>query len=63
MREPHIEAVITCERTVPFQDGFRPAHLIKDDYLTTGVHHYYNQEIVNSGESVLGTPYLVISYS
>ncbi|MCM1127895.1 MAG: hypothetical protein NC429_15670 [Lachnospiraceae bacterium] len=23
-------------------DGCRPAHLIKEDYLTTGVHNYYN---------------------
>lgn len=23
-------------------DGYRPAHKIKDDYLTTGKHHYYN---------------------
>lgn len=35
-------------------NGYRPAHRVKDDYLTTGVHHYYNKE-VTSGESVHGT--------
>lgn len=28
-------------RIKPAADGYRPAHLIKDNYLTTGVHHYY----------------------
>lgn len=23
-------------------EGYRPAHLIKEDYLTTGLHHYYS---------------------
>lgn len=25
-------------------EGYRPAHLIKDNYLTTGIHHYYEME-------------------
>jgi hypothetical protein len=28
---------------------------VKDDYLTTGVHHYYDREKVELGESVFGT--------
>ena len=36
-------------------DGYRPAHRVKDDYLTTGVHHYYNTEIVENNGSAMGT--------
>ena len=55
MREPDIEAIITCERDTPFHNGYRPVHLIKEDYLTTGVHQYYDRDIVKTGESVLGS--------
>jgi len=27
-------------RQKPAVDGYRPAHLVKNGYLTTGVHHY-----------------------
>ncbi|MFZ5985689.1 MAG: hypothetical protein ACOYWZ_01000 [Bacillota bacterium] len=62
MREPDIEAIITALKpedggciTQPFFTGYRPAHLVKDDYLTTGIHHYYNTESIALGESALGT--------
>lgn len=55
MREPDIEAIITCQRNIPFFDGYRPAHLVKADYLTTGIHKYYGRDSVKIGESVLGT--------
>ncbi|WP_312476757.1 hypothetical protein [Neobacillus sp.] len=42
-------------RTSPVYSGYRPAHLVNEDYLTTGVHHYYNKEKVELGETVLGT--------
>ena len=42
-------------RKNPVYTGYRPAHLVKDDYLTTGVHHYYDKEKVELGEMVLGT--------
>lgn len=30
-------------------EGYRPAHLIKDGYLTTGIHHYYEtKKSINS---------------
>jgi len=29
--------------------------LVKDDYLTTGIHQYYDREKVELGETVLGT--------
>ncbi|MFF2450767.1 hypothetical protein ACFVSW_27445 [Neobacillus sp. NPDC058068] len=42
-------------RNFPVYSGYRPAHLVKEDYLTTGTHHYYNKEKVELGETVLGT--------
>ena len=35
-------------------EGYRPAHHIKEDYLTTGVHHYYDLSN-RSGEMIKGT--------
>ncbi|MDR3593184.1 hypothetical protein [Clostridium sp.] len=55
MIEPDIEAIITCKRKTPFYNGYRPGHLIKEDYLTTGVHQYYGVECIPYGESALGT--------
>lgn len=55
MREPNIEVIFTCDRSTPFFDGYRPDHLIKDDYLTTGTHKYYDKDSVKIGESVLGS--------
>ena len=37
-----------------FCNGYRPAHLVEENYLTTGVHHYYNVEKVSSGEEIKG---------
>ena len=55
MLEADVEAIISCERNTPFYNGYRPSHLIKDDYLTTGVHHYYGKESLCFGESCLGS--------
>lgn len=61
MELPHIEAIITFftpeegGRKTPAVSGYRPAHLVKEDYLTTGIHKYYDREYVLPGESVLGT--------
>ena len=35
-------------------NGYRPAHLI-NDYLTTGIHEYFNVDILKSGETAEGT--------
>ena len=35
--------------------GYRPDHLIKDDYLTCGVHIYYKDGLVMPNETVSGT--------
>lgn len=29
--------------------GYRPAHMVKEGYLTTGVHYYYNMEKEDNG--------------
>lgn len=31
-------------RSNPSANGYRPAHLVRDDYLTTGVHQYYDSD-------------------
>lgn len=35
-------------------EGYRPAHLICEDYFTTGIHSYYNLQ-ENFGEKLKGT--------
>lgn len=54
---PDIEVVFEFNnvRKKPAFDGYRPAHLVKDDYLTTGVHHYYSVDTVAPGETVVGS--------
>ena len=36
-------------------DGYRPAHRIREDYLTTGVHHYYDVSEVAPNGTARGT--------
>ena len=36
-------------------NGYRPSHLIKDDYLTTGIHQYYGVDYVSSTGTAKGT--------
>lgn len=54
---PDIEVVFEFNgtRQHPAFDGYRPAHLVRDDYLTTGVHHYYNVDKVASDGTAKGT--------
>ena len=42
-------------RKGPVFDGYRPAHLITDNYLTTGVHHYYEVDSVSATGVAKGT--------
>ncbi|TCM96336.1 elongation factor Tu [Paenibacillus sp. BK033] len=56
-----IEALITIlsfkeniGRQRPAYSGYRPAHLVQPDYLTTG-EHQYESGIVEPGETVKGT--------
>lgn len=43
------------KRHHPMINGFRPAHRVKDDYLTTGMHRYFNKTMVLPDETVRGT--------
>ncbi len=42
-------------RRSPVADGYRPAHLIREDYLTTGVHHYFGVAEVAPNGTASGT--------
>lgn len=56
-RAPDVEVIFefngTRKRAV--FDGYRPAHLVTDNYLTTGVHHYYDVDSVPPNGTVKGT--------
>ncbi len=56
-RFPDVEAIFEFNgtRSNPVYDGYRPAHLVTDNYLTTGVHHYYNVESVPPDGTAKGT--------
>ena len=51
--KPDIRANITLTRENSVSSGYRPAHLI-GEYLTTGVHDYFDKETLNNGETVEG---------
>lgn len=53
--QPDVLAEITLngERQCHTCSGYRPAHLI-GDYLTTGVHTYIDQDVLNEGETCRG---------
>ena len=59
MRTPDVEAEITllaeCGRQAAAHSGYRPAHKVRDDYFTTGVHHYIGCDVVLPGQTALGT--------
>ncbi len=42
-------------RQRPMYSGCRPVHLIKDDYLTSGLHCYDNETCVAADGNVTGT--------
>ena len=56
-RSPDVEVIFEFNgtRIHPAIDGYRPAHLVVDDYLTTGIHHYYNVDSVPSNGTAKGT--------
>lgn len=47
--QPDIRANITLTRENPVYSGYRPAHLI-GDYLTTGVHKYFNTDVLKKAK-------------
>lgn len=54
---PDVEVVFEFigTRRYPAVDGYRPHHLIKDDFITSGVHHYYNVSEVAPDGTATGT--------
>ncbi len=42
-------------RKTPVANGYRPHHLVTGNYLTTGVHHYYDAQTVPPNGTVKGT--------
>ena len=39
--KPDIEVIFEFTGSRNIFEGYRPAHLIRSDYLTTGIHNYY----------------------
>ena len=56
-REPDVEVIFDFigVRKTPVLSGYRPNHLVKDDYLTTGIHHYYGTDEVLPNGTAKGT--------
>ena len=60
-REPDVEAEFTLltpeqgGRTTPVSSGYRPNHLVKPGYLTSGTHHYVSTEEIPPGGTALGS--------
>lgn len=56
-RIPDVEAIFEFNGTRKnfAKDGYRPAHLVMDNYLTTGIHHYYGVESVPPNGTAKGT--------
>lgn len=56
-RSPDVEVIFEFNgtRLNPANDGYRPAHLVTDNYLTTGIHHYYGVESVSPNGTANGT--------
>src|SRR5262245_46089609 len=58
MRTPDVEAEITLlaegGRQTAARSGYRPAHKVRDDYLTTGVHDYIGCDEVLPGQTDRG---------
>lgn len=55
--KPDVEVIFKFNgaRKGPAYSGYRPAHLIKDDYLTTVVHNYIKPSIALPTSEVFGT--------
>lgn len=56
-RTPDVEVTFRFNgtRRTPVADGYRPAHRVREDYLTTGVHHYFGVDQVAPDGTARGT--------
>ena len=54
---PDIEVIFEFvgTRKNPIYDGYRPNHLITDNYLTSGTHHYYDVDKIPPNGIAKGT--------
>lgn len=54
---PDVEVIFEFNgtRKYPAKDGYRPAHLVVENYLTTGIHHYYGVDSVSPNGTAKGT--------
>lgn len=48
---PDVEVRFHFDSNKKIRENYRPAHEIKENYLTTGVHHYYT----SCGDELIGT--------
>ena len=57
MRTPDVEVTFHFNgtRRTGVRDGYRPAHRVLEDYLTTGVHRYFDAETVAPDGEARGT--------
>lgn len=56
-RTPDVEVVFDFNgtRATPATNGYRPSHLITGNYLTTGIHNYYQVDSVPPNGTAKGT--------
>ena len=56
-RKPDVEVIFRFNGTRRgyVADGYRPTHRIREDYLTTGVHHYFDAKTVEPDGEAWGT--------
>lgn len=56
-RNPDVEVAFQFngKRRTAVADGYRPAHAVREDYLTTGVHHYFGVTEVAPDGTARGT--------
>lgn len=54
---PDVEAIFEFNgtRITPATNGYRPAHLVMENYLTTGIHHYHEVDSVPPNGTARGT--------
>ncbi len=54
---PDVEVIFEFNgtKTRPVRNGYRPAHLVTDSYLTTGIHRYDDVDIVAPDGTAKGT--------
>lgn len=57
INSPDVEVLFEFNgtRKGPVFNGYRPAHLVTDNYLTTGIHHYYEVDSVPPDGIAKGT--------